>query len=123
MLILVPGFFLPRIYAELGGLYAFGSMLSFSMAHAAIIGLRIRKPELERPFKLKPNLRILKREIPVTAILGLLGTFGIWVIIIIQQPTSRLIGVIWMAAGLLMYALYHHLRKRGGEPPVAPPSA
>jgi APA family basic amino acid/polyamine antiporter len=121
MLLLVPGLFFPNIFAQLGGLYAFGSMLSFSMAHAAIIGLRIRKPELERPFKLKPNIRIMKREIPLTAVLGLLGTLGIWLIILIQQPTSRFIGLFWMACGLIMYFVYRR-RRRSNQPPVAPPA-
>jgi APA family basic amino acid/polyamine antiporter len=102
----VPGFFLPDLFSQLGGLYAFGSMLAFSFAHAAIVTLRIRKPDLARPFKLKPNLRIGGRELPIPAILGFLGTFAIWVVIVILQPLSRYIGILWMLAGLVFFLAY-----------------
>jgi APA family basic amino acid/polyamine antiporter len=121
MLLLIPGFFFRNIFAQLGGLYAFGSMLSFSMAHAAIIGLRIRQPDLERPFKLKPNLRLFKRDIPISAVLGFIGTFAIWIIILVLQSTSRFIGTIWMVAGLVMYFVYRRRRQKSPDaPPVAP---
>ena len=32
-------------------LYNFGAMLSFALAHLSLIGLRIRQPALNRPFK------------------------------------------------------------------------
>ncbi len=35
----------------LGTIYAFGAMLSFTMAHGAVIWLRLKHPEIERPWK------------------------------------------------------------------------
>ncbi len=109
MLILVPGFFSPAIFENIGALYAFGSLLAFMFSHASIISLRIRKPDQFRPFKLKWNLRIMDYQLPITAILGLFITLIIWIIIIISQPFSRWVGLTWMVLGLVIYCAY--LRK------------
>jgi APA family basic amino acid/polyamine antiporter len=123
LLVLTPGFFSANFFVDLGALYVFGSLLCFALAHAAIISLRIRKPELERPFKLGWSIIILGRELPITAILGLVATFGIWIIIMITQPYSRWVGAIWMVIGLIVYCIYRwksrlplgHLPKEPGE--------
>jgi APA family basic amino acid/polyamine antiporter len=106
LLILTPGFFATNAFENMGALYAFGSLLAFMFAHASILSLRIRKPELERPFKLGWNLKIWERELPVSSIIGLAATTIIWVIILITQPYSRWVGLIWMAIGFIVYYIY-----------------
>lgn len=106
LLILIPGFFALNAFKNLGALYAFGSLLAFTFAHASILSLRVRKPELPRPFKLGWNIRIKGREMPISAILGLAATAIIWIIILITQPYSRWVGISWMVAGLIIYYLY-----------------
>ena len=106
ILILVPDFFVTDIFANLGALYAVGSLLAFMFAHASIIALRIKKPELPRPFKLGWNIKIGRREIPVSAMIGLAATSAIWVIILITEAYSRWVGLGWMVCGLIIYYLY-----------------
>ena len=106
LLILTPGFFAANVFRNMGTLYAFGSLLAFMFAHASILSLRAKKPELPRPFKLGWNLRIKGRELPISAILGLVTTATIWIIILITQPYSRGVGIVWMAIGLIIYYLY-----------------
>jgi APA family basic amino acid/polyamine antiporter len=106
ILILVPGFFATDIFKNIGALYAFGSLLAFMFAHASILSLRARRPDLPRPFKLGWNLRIKGRELPISAIIGLVATAIIWIIILITQPYSRWIGIIWMAVGFIIYFIY-----------------
>ncbi|HSW58748.1 MAG TPA: APC family permease, partial [Dehalococcoidales bacterium] len=108
MVILLPGFFASHVFENVGALYAFGSLLAFMFSHAAIISLRIREPNLPRPFKLAGNIRIKGREIPVTAVLGLLATTSIWVVILITQPYSRWVGIAWMILGVILYWAYSH---------------
>jgi APA family basic amino acid/polyamine antiporter len=106
IIILIPGFFGGQVFENMGALYAFGSLLAFMFAHASILSLRARKPDMERPFKLGWNIKIFRREFPLTAILGLISTFGIWIIILITQPYCRSVGLIWMAVGFVIYCLY-----------------
>jgi len=123
LLILTPGFFAANTFKNMGALYAFGSLLAFMFAHASILSLRARKPELERPFKLGWNIRIRGCEMPVSAIIGLLSTATIWIIILITQPYSRWIGIIWMVVGFIIYYIYRrkehlpltHVPKKPGE--------
>jgi len=117
-LILIPGFFGGDFFESLGALYTFGSLLSFALAHASIVALRIRQPEANRPFRLPLNVRIKGRHIPVTAVVGLIATLAIWVIIIATQPYSRYVGFGWMAVGLVVYYLY---RRHEGLPLAQPP--
>ena len=109
ILILVPGLFrgdITEIFSNMGGLYVFGSLLAFAFAHASIIALRVRKPELARPFKLRGNIRIKGRELPVTAIIGLVATVAIWLVIIVIQDYSRWVGFGWMGIGLAGYLIF-----------------
>lgn len=106
LLVLTPGFFATNFFADLGALYVFGSLLCFALAHASILGLRMRKPELPRPFKLGWNIRLKERELPMTAILGLVATSVIWIIVVITQPYSRWVGITWMVVGFVIYYFY-----------------
>ncbi len=104
--ILIPGFFASDVFENMGALYAVGSLLAFMFAHASIISLRIRKPELPRPFKLRWNISIKGRQIPVSAAVGLASLAVIWIIILITQPYSRWVGLAWMIGGLIVYYIY-----------------
>ncbi len=106
ILVLIPGLFAANVFKNMGTLYAFGSLLAFMFAHASILSLRAKKPELPRPFKIGWNITIRGREMPITAILGFASTAIIWVIILITQAYSRWIGLAWMAAGLVIYYFY-----------------
>ncbi len=106
LLILTPGFFAADVFKNMGSLYAFGSLLAFMFAHASILSLRAKKPELPRPFKLGWNIRIKGHEMPISAIIGLVTTTIIWIIILITQPYSRWVGIAWMVAGSIIYYIY-----------------
>jgi len=111
ILILVPGFFAANTFKNMGTLYAFGSLLAFMFAHASILTLRVKKPEMPRPFKIRWNIRVKGHEMPVTATIGLIATLGIWIIILITQPYSRWIGLAWMGIGFVVYYLYRRREK------------
>jgi len=116
ILMLTPGFTSARFFADLGALYVFGSLLCFALAHLAVLSLRIRKPDMPRPFKLSGNIKIKGKDLPVTAILGLLTTSSIWIVVLITQPFSRWAGIAWMLGGLLVYFLYR--RRQRKSPPA-----
>jgi APA family basic amino acid/polyamine antiporter len=103
LFLLSQGFSNPNFFADLGAIYVFGSLLCFAFAHASILSLRIKKPEMLRPFKLRWNIHVGGRELPVTALLGLLCTTSIWIVVLVTQPFSRWTGLAWMFAGLVIY--------------------
>jgi len=103
-------FFAKRL-THIAELYNFGAMMSFALAHLSLIGLRINKPELERPFRIQWGLRIGRIEIPWTAIIGLLGTTAVWVDVVLTKPAGRNFGFLWMFVGMGLYLWYRHEQK------------
>jgi APA family basic amino acid/polyamine antiporter len=95
----------------LGNLYSFGAMLSFTTAHAAIVALRIKDPDRERPYRMPGNVRIRGRQIPITAVVGGIGTFAAWIAVVALHPEAKFVGIPWMVAGMVGYVVY---RKRSG---------
>jgi APA family basic amino acid/polyamine antiporter len=95
----------------LSTMYSFGAMLSFTVAHAAVIRLRRKHPDEELAFKAKPNFRWRGVDWPLFAIVGGLGTGLSWLDVVIQYPSTRYAGIGWLAAGFTIYVLYRrHLR-------------
>ena len=111
ILLLIPGFFKPETFIVLGGLYVFGSLLAFSLAHASILRLRIRHPELSRPFRLRGNIKFKGCKLPVTAILGLVFSSAIWLTVVTTQPYARWVGFGWMLLGLISYLIFRYRKK------------
>jgi basic amino acid/polyamine antiporter, APA family len=102
---------LPGQTKLLGNLYSFGAMLSFTTAHVSVVALRVKKPDVERPYRLGWNVRIRGYMIPVTAVLGGLGTFAAWCSVIALHTEARTIGIPWMIVGMAAYVIY---RRRQG---------
>ncbi len=98
----------------LGNLYSFGAMLSFTTAHVAVIALRVKDPDRERPYRMPWNVPFRGRQIPLTAVLGAIGTFGAWCAVVALHPEARTIGVPWMVLGMAGYFLYR--RRQGLDP-------
>ncbi len=57
------------------------------------------------------NIRVGKYSMPVTAVIGGLGTATVWVVVVLTHATGRTVGLSWMAVGIVMYVVY---RRRQG---------
>jgi len=97
----------------LGTVYAFGAMLSFTVAHVAVIALRLKDPDRERPFKGPLSLKVRGRDIPVFAVFGALGTGTAWLVVSILNLSTLLFGGIWMLLGMTVYVLYRRNQTLG----------
>ena len=97
----------------LGRMYAFGAMLSFTVAHAAVIQLRRRHAGEELQFRARPNLTVGRTAWPLFAVVGGLGTGIAWLVVVVQDAPTRYAGLAWLVAGFAVYALY---RRRIGIP-------
>ncbi|MFN8159724.1 MAG: amino acid permease [Solirubrobacterales bacterium] len=97
----------------LATMYSFGAMLSFTIAHVSVIWLRRRQAGVERPWKPAFNFRAFGVEVPASAVLGGLGTFSAWIVVMALNPRTMLVGTIWMAMGMTLYVVY---RRRMGLP-------
>jgi APA family basic amino acid/polyamine antiporter len=90
----------------LGRMYAFGAMLSFTIAHASVIALRYRFPDAELEWRARPNWRFRGVDWPLFAIVGCFGTGAAWFVVVAQDPPTRYAGLAWLAFGFVFYAIY-----------------
>jgi basic amino acid/polyamine antiporter, APA family len=97
----------------LGRMYAFGAMLSFTIAHASVVALRYRFRNAELEWKARPSWRIRGVDWPLFAIVGGLGTGAAWLVVVVQDAPTRYAGLAWLLVGFVFYVLY---RRRLGLP-------
>ncbi|HET7119693.1 MAG TPA: APC family permease [Solirubrobacterales bacterium] len=90
----------------LATMYSFGAMLSFTIAHVAVIQLRRKHPDVERTWKPPLNPPVFGFNVPVTAVLGGLGTFAAWIVVMALNPRTLFVGLGWMVLGIAVYVLY-----------------
>ena len=90
----------------LGNMYAFGAMLSFTIAHLAVIRLRVSEPDHVRPYRGPWTIRVRGNELPLFAILGGLGTFAAFVTVTALYINVAAAGVGWLATGIIVYIVY-----------------
>ncbi|MEA2280653.1 MAG: basic amino acid/polyamine antiporter, family [Solirubrobacteraceae bacterium] len=94
----------------LGNIYSFGALLSFTMAHASVIRLRYKLPDVERFYRGPGNLRVRGVDVPLFAVAG--GTFTAiaFVVIVVLHPAVSAVGLGWLVVGSIIYVLFrrHH---------------
>src|SRR5919199_1059869 len=81
----------------LGTVYAFGAMLSFTIAHLAVIALRVKHPDRERPYRGPGNVTIAGRRLPLFALFGVFGTGSAWVVVTILNLSTLVAGGGWLS--------------------------
>jgi APA family basic amino acid/polyamine antiporter len=97
----------------LASLYSFGILIAFMLTQASVVWLRIVAPDMPRPFMMKGNVWVRGRLIPVTSVVGTVFAFVAWVVALGTHPGARVVGPLWMVAGLAMYVV---VRVRAGLP-------
>jgi len=96
----------------LGRMYAFGAMLSFTIAHAAVVALRVKGGQDEElEWRARPNFRFRGVNWPVFAIIGGIGTGAAWIVVVAQDAPTRYAGLAWLAVGFVFYPLYRRRQK------------
>ena len=103
---------IPGKAAFLGNMYAFGAMLSFTIAHLAVIRLRLAKPDARRPWTGPGNIGLSGgRSLPLFAVFGGIGTLLAFVVVTALHVDVALAGIGWLTLGMLIYPVY---RRRQG---------
>jgi APA family basic amino acid/polyamine antiporter len=90
----------------LGNMYAFGAMLSFTIAHISVIRLRIKEPDRPRPYRGPGTLRIRGYDLPLFAVLGGIGTGFAWITVTLLHVDVAIAGIGWLLVGVCLYIVY-----------------
>ncbi|HEY2654156.1 MAG TPA: universal stress protein, partial [Solirubrobacteraceae bacterium] len=92
----------------LGSVYSFGALLSWTIAHLAVIRLRFKLPNAERPYSGPGNWRVGGVDLPLFALAGGAFTAIAFVVIVVLHPVVAVVGVGWLLVGTLMYVWFRH---------------
>jgi APA family basic amino acid/polyamine antiporter len=100
------GLIAPTDVSLLGGLFAFGATIAFTIAHLSIIRLRITEPDRPRPFRIPFDVRFMGARVPLPTLVAALLTALAWISVVVYHDTARWVGGGWMLFGLVAYVIY-----------------
>jgi basic amino acid/polyamine antiporter, APA family len=104
---------LPADIEMLAAIYAFGATLAFTLVHLAVIRMRFREPDRDRPYKIPFGVRIGRGELPLTATLGAAMAAVAFGSVLVLHDAARFVGTGWMLFGVVLYVTY---RTTEGKP-------
>jgi APA family basic amino acid/polyamine antiporter len=92
----------------LGNLYAFGAMLSFTIAHMAVTRMRVSLSDTKRPYRPPGNIRVRGHDLPAFAIVGGACTFASLCVLAALHVSVAITGIGWLIVGMIVYPIYRH---------------
>ncbi|MFL5883530.1 MAG: amino acid permease [Thermoleophilaceae bacterium] len=90
----------------LAGIFAFGAMIAFTIAHFSVIALRYKEPDAPRAFRIPLSVKIGNGSVPIPAAIGALTGLAAWISVIILHEGARYVGGAWMIGGIALYVIY-----------------
>jgi APA family basic amino acid/polyamine antiporter len=102
---------LPLDFEFLAGLFAYGALMAFAIAHLSVCRLRFKEPDRERAYRVPLNVKVRGRDLPLPAALGALLSILGWIATFVLHDNARWYGSAWMILGLGLYVVY---RRREG---------
>ncbi len=97
---------IPRDIGFLAGVFAFGSMIAFALAHLSVIVLRFREADRPSAFRVPFSIPVRGARVPLPAVFGFLLSVLVWASVVAFHEGGRIIGTAWMAAGIALYVIY-----------------
>ncbi len=104
--VIAAGLVVPENLDFLVGIYAFGALLAFTIAHVSIVRLRYKEREAPRPYRIPFSIEFRGASLPLPAAFGALASFAGWVAVMVVHSPARYVGLGWMLAGTAMYVIY-----------------
>ncbi len=103
---------LPTDLELLVGIYAFGALLAFTIAHVSVIALRFREPDRRRGYVVPLSVPVRGAQVPLPAAAGaVLAGLGL-VSVMIFHTGARYVGIGWLLGGLTLYVTYRKTQQK-----------
>jgi APA family basic amino acid/polyamine antiporter len=104
--VIAAGLVAPESLDFLVGIYAFGALLAFTIAHVSVCRLRYREPDAPRPYRVPLSISFRGGSLPLPAVFGAVVSAAGWVAVMVVHQPARYVGLGWMAVGTVMYVIY-----------------
>lgn len=94
------------------GIYAFGALLAFTIAHVSVIALRFREPARQRGYEVPLSVGLRGARVPLPAVAGaLLAGVGLLSVMVLHSG-ARYVGLGWLLGGLVLYVTYRKTQQK-----------
>jgi APA family basic amino acid/polyamine antiporter len=90
----------------LAGVFAFGAMITFALAHLSVIVLRFKEPDRQAVFRMPFAVPVGSGAIPLPAAAGFLLAVAVWASVVLLHTGGRIIGSIWLIVGVTLFVAY-----------------
>jgi APA family basic amino acid/polyamine antiporter len=90
----------------LAGIYAFGALLAFTVAHLSIIVSRYKEPTRRRPYRMPFNVTFRGGDLPLPAVVGAVVSGLAFASVLVFHEGARYVGMGWMLFGIALYVVY-----------------
>ncbi|HEY1509981.1 MAG TPA: amino acid permease [Solirubrobacteraceae bacterium] len=97
---------IPRDLELLVGIFAFGALLAFTIAHVSVIALRYREANRPRAYEVPLSVTIRGGRVPIPAVLGAVLAAAGWITVLVFHSGARYVGAAWLLGGLVLYVIY-----------------
>lgn len=103
---------IPTDLELLVGIYAFGALLAFTIAHVSVIALRYREPKRRRGYQIPLSVRVRGASVPLPAALGALLSAAGWGAVMVFHTGARYVGLAWLIGGITLYVAYRKTEQK-----------
>ena len=104
---------LPANLDFLIGIYAFGALVAFLIAHLAVIALRYREPDRPRGYEVPWSITVKGARLPLPSVAGAVVSVVGLITVLIFHDAARYVGISWLLVGVGLYVAY---RKSQSKP-------
>jgi APA family basic amino acid/polyamine antiporter len=94
------------------GIYAFGALLAFTIAHVSVIALRFREPARIRGYEVPLSITFRGARVPLPAVAGALLAGAGLVAVMALHSGARYVGLGWLLGGLVLYVTYRKTQQK-----------
>lgn len=104
-------------------IFAFGALLTFSIANLSIIRLRFKEPEARPAYRVPLSIPVGTGSVAIPSLIALIGSVAAFVAVILLRHTATLVGIAWLLIGLSLYVAHRRSQGRPLRARVTVPEA
>ncbi|MFT4049750.1 MAG: amino acid permease [Solirubrobacterales bacterium] len=93
-------------------IFAFGALLTFSIANLSIIRLRFKEPGAKPAYRVPFSIPIGSASVAIPSAIALIGSVAALIAVVAVRHTATVVGVVWLFLGLSLYVAHRRTQGR-----------
>ncbi|MGH2802141.1 MAG: amino acid permease [Thermoleophilaceae bacterium] len=96
----------------LAGVFAFGAMITFGLAHLSVLVLRFREADRPSAFRMPLSIGVRGGTVPLPAAAGALLAVAVWASVVLLHSGGLIVGSSWITLGVTLYVVHRKSQGR-----------